>query len=397
MLGKILRDLFYRKKIHEDVIIVDSVFPPSQPLGFRVTEINGLLRINDRIQAYTMYPMKPQKEAWFKHGYGKTLERFSDDFNGYLKDFPYNKDRIHYLSPFCRYSAKLAYSYFLAETFTLLPFYERFNIPFVFILYPGGAFGLNNSSSDAMLRRIFASPCFRKVITTQRVTREYLFNHNLCELERIEHLYGGYVQFRESEIPPKQYRPNGKKTFDLCFVAAKYTPQGFDKGYDLFIDAARKLVPQYPDMIFHVIGGFDETDMDISSIRNNIKFYGYQKPEFLKTFYPKMDICVSPSRLSALYEGNFHGFPLGGDAMCFKTLLITTDELNNNQGFFSADEIVIAKPDILDIVSKIEYLYHHLDKMYSIGENGQRKIFASVFNPETRIQEVNKILMKCLD
>ncbi len=193
MLGKILRDLFYRKKIHEDVIIVDSVFPPSQPLGFRVTEINGLLRINDRIQAYTMYPMKPQKEAWFKHGYGKTLERFSDDFNGYLKDFPYNKDRIHYLSPFCRYSAKLAYSYFLAETFTLLPFYERFNIPFVFILYPGGAFGLNNSSSDAMLRRIFASPCFRKVITTQRVTREYLFNHNLCELERIEHLYGGYT------------------------------------------------------------------------------------------------------------------------------------------------------------------------------------------------------------
>lgn len=387
-------DLF--ETISDDIVVIDGTFPQSVPSGFRNMEINGLMKSLDNLNSYTMFPIAPGPEAWFGHSYGVNESQFNANKEGYLKIYPENEKRLNYLYPNRKYDFKLAYSYFLAETYTFLPFYEKNEIPFVFVLYPGGAFGLNNKSSDAMLRKIFQSKYFRKVIVTQKVTLNYLLDNNFCSLDKIEYLFGGYSQYQRGESLPKKYYPKDKATIDICFVAAKYTPQGTDKGYDLFIDVAKKISSEYPFVRFHVVGGFDETDININEIKDLITFYGFKDPEFLKQIYSTMDICLSPNRPFLIYEGNFDGFPLGLDATCCQTLLFTSDELNSNDNYFEEDEIVIIKPNLEDIIKKLKLYLNDFDLLYKSSKKGQDK-FYQIMSPEDRVNKVKNILLQAAE
>lgn len=382
-----------KKKNKESIVIIDPEFPQEIPFGFRNYEINGLLRLIAGCKSYTMHPMKPGNLAWFSHGYGMSHGKFSHNLSKYSYFYPENKENIRYLDPNVHYEIKLGYSYFLAETYVLLPFYNKHKIPFVFVLYPGGAFGLHNASSDAMLKEIFSSPYFRKVIVTQDATRDYLLNRGMCPEDKMEFLFAGYAQFLTSDTLPKQRFKQEKDVFDICFVAAKYIPMGLDKGYDLVIESAKYLVSKHSDIHFHIVGNYDAYDIDVSSIKDRIHFYGYQQANFLQSFYAKMDICLSPSRMNQLYEGNFHGFPLGFDCMFLQTALFVTDELNNNRGRFNERELVIIKPQVKDIIEKIEYYYHHLEDLYSLSKNGQAKVDL-LCNPLERLGKVVDILMR---
>jgi len=339
-----------------------------------------------------MYPMKPGKYARFKHGYGIEEKIFLENKAGYLKFYPDNKDKIKYLCPNKNYKFNLAYTYFLAETYTLLPFLERNKIPFVFVLYPGGGFGLNNKSSDKMLKEIFESKYFRKVITTQKATLDYLLRKNLCIKERIEHIFGGYSQFEKDEIPQKKYYKKDKDTFDICFVGAKYSPKGVDKGYDLFIETAKYLSKKYDDIKFHVVGGFNEEDIYAPSLMNRIIYYGYRQPDWLKDFYPMMDICLSPSRSNILYKGNFDGYPMGFEQSLFEVAMFCTDEVGNNDNFYiDGTDIVIIKPKSRDIINKIDFYYNNFEKLKDLSIRGKIKN-KKTFDNEIRLDKVTKIL-----
>lgn len=392
-----IMNIFYKiiKKvlppIKEDIVVIDCLFPQKEPFGFRNIEINGLIdKIN--LKSYTMYRMKNNTNSLTNLCLGMKKKQFIENKRGYLNYYPKNVNKVLYLKPYRRYSF-LSYSYFLLTTYILLPFYEENKIPFIFVLYPGGGFGLNNNDSDKMLEHIFKSPYFRKVIVTQEVTKNYLIKKQLCSQDKMEFLFGGYPQYSKENILPKKLYPKDKNTFDICFVAAKYSEKGIDKGYDLFIEVAKYFVSLYDNIHFHVIGGFDENEIDVSDIKNKITFYGYLIPDNLKTIYSSMDICISPNRLYQLYTGNFDGFPLGVDTTCFAILLMTTDELNNNAGYYTDDEIVIIKPDLEDIINKIDYYYHNLDTLYNMARNGQTKTF-QLMSPDKRIIEVSNILKK---
>lgn len=153
------------------------------------------------------------------------------------------------------------------------------------MLYPGGTFGLDNKASDAMLKRIMTSSCFKGVIASQDITRQYLLKKAFCSPDKISYIYGGFVQFDKTEVKSKLLYKKDKKTFDVCFVAAKYTEQGIDKGYDLFIETAKKLVSEAGDIRFHVVGNFTETDIPAPELEGKITFYGYQKKTFFSTFF----------------------------------------------------------------------------------------------------------------
>lgn len=368
-----LRRLF-KKTITEDVVVIDSRFPRPLPFGFRVTEINTLFKLLPDFKSYTMYPIKPSKGAWFDHGYGIERVEFDENKSGYLEYFPENKGRVKYLDPNNKYKIKLAYSYFLAETYTLLPFYEKNKIHFIFVLYPGGAFGLNNDGSDRMLKEIFSSKYFEKVIVTKDITHKYLQKKNLCPDEKIIDMLG-FVQYTKDQILPKKFYKKDKKTFDICFVAAKYSEKGVDKGYDLFIETAKILVKKYPDIRFHVIGGFDENEIDISDIKKNIKFYGFKRPDFLRKFYTKMDIFLSPNREGKLYPGNFDGL-MGADAGYMGVALFITDELNQHTYFKDRHDCVFINHEAEDISKAVEYYYKHPERLYAISKNGQEVLVA---------------------
>ena len=107
---------------------------------------------------------------------------------------------------------------------------------------------------------------------------------------------------------------------------------------------------------------------------------------------PSMDICLLPNRPFKLYQGNFDGFPLGCEAMIFGSVLMTTDELDNNQGtFMDGQELIIIKPEAQDILQKIMSLIEKPEKLYQIGHKGQVKI-VQVMDPVQRLDKVAHIL-----
>ncbi|EHQ07522.1 glycosyltransferase family 4 protein [Leptonema illini] len=381
----------YNKKIaKEKVIIVDSTFPQLVPFGFRNREIAEYLRSYDFIKSYTMPRLYPDKEAWFSHPYGMTFKQFKTNKEKYLEYYPeIDPGKIQFFHSDACLGADLSYSFFLAETYTLLPLLEKNKIPFVFVLYPGGAFGIDFDKSDIMLQRIFSSEYFRKVIVTQEITKKYLLSKSLCHEDSIEYIYGGFIQFDKNQIMHKKKYQIEKKSFDICFVAAKYSDRGVDKGYDLFIECAKILCRKYNDIYFHIVGNWDKDDIDVSDIEDRVFFYGLRRPDFFPEFYSSMDIFLSPNRPFKLFPGNFDGFPLGADASFHGVALFLSDELKINTEYDS-NEIVIVNADVEDIVSKINYYYDNIDQLYRISYSGQYKTH-QLFSTELQIEKRIKI------
>jgi glycosyltransferase involved in cell wall biosynthesis len=372
MLQRLLDRLRGSSVVTDDIVVIDSVLPNKDAVGPRQSDMLEFARTLPGFRYYTMYPMQPGPEAWFAHGYGMDAAAFERNLPAYEEKYPQTAGMIRHLSASTSYRFNLAYTYFLAETYTMLPFLEKNRIPFVFLLNPGGAFGFDNDGSDAMLHRVCSSPYFRKVIVNQRLLEEYLLKKQLCAAEHIIYDFSGSAQFKPEDVLPKRQYGSDKDTFDICFVAAKYSPKGVDKGYDLFIAAAKRLATRHPDIRFHVVGGFDEHEIDVTDIKDVITFYGYLPPGDLPRFYTGMDIFLSPNRPFKLYEGNSDGFPLSAGAMYCGVAGFNADELHMNTEF-DADEVVIVRTQAADIVKKIDYFYNHPQELYAISRRGQQK------------------------
>lgn len=383
-----------RKTQKNTLIVIDSMFPQKVPFGFRNIEINDYLKRIEGAKAYAMYPMKPWGDAWFPWSYGVVKDVYNNNLKGYLEHYPENLPKVDYLNSKKKYRARLAYSYFLAETYVLLPFYERSKIPFVFMLYPGGAFGLDNDASDKMLRRIFESKYFKGVIVSQQLTKNYLLKKNLCPEEKIDLVFGGFSQFSKSEVKPKKYYKKDKQTFDLVFVAGNYSKQGRDKGYDLFVAAAKKISLTVNDARFHVVGNFSKDDVPLGSVEERFIFYGYRQPDFLVNLYASMDIYVSPNRPGELYEGNFDGFPLGIDTSFCGVAQFASNPLKMNEDIYTdGEDIVIIPLDADGIAKKILSYYKNLDKLYEVAQKGKIKA-QSLFDHDKQVDERIQVFQK---
>jgi glycosyltransferase involved in cell wall biosynthesis len=358
--------------IRDHLVILDSQFPQHSPAAFRNTEINEYFVRLHNVRSYAIYPMLPGKEAWFVHGYGVTEAAFNHNLEGYLEKYPQHAEKVRRLKKHRRYSFDLAYSFFLAETYVLLPFLEANNIPFVFVLYPGGAFGLDNDDSDAMLRRIFSSPVFRSAIVTQPLTQNYLLDNELCSADQITLIYGGFPSYRSDKVAVKQHFPADKPTLDVCFVAAKYSQSGVDKGYDLFIKVAEILATHSEKFRFHVVGNFTKEDIDVTQIDSRITFYGYQSPSFLLDLYSGMDISLSPNRPFQLWAGNFDGFPLNPDASFCGVSMFVSDELEMRGEYVHDRDVAIVSLNAEEIARDIIEYAARPSELYELGRNGMQ-------------------------
>ena len=160
---------------------------------------------------------------------------------------------------------------FSVNAFSFIDYFEENNLPFVFTLYPGGGFHINDPTSDDRLRRIFGSRMFRHVIVTQEISRDYLLKHEFCAPENIDLIYGIVTPRTNLNIAIRigergEHFGFGKGTLDICFTAHKYTDDGNDKGYNIFLEAAKSLSQKYPECHFHVVGGFGPEDLPIDGL-----------------------------------------------------------------------------------------------------------------------------------
>ncbi len=402
--------IIFQRKVFEDILILQTYFPQENPHGHDNAEINSLLQKIKSIVAYRPFPISRQEnkfELWkvCVSAFGSSESKFLYDKKGYLEYYKKSinssfKDKIKYLYPSIKLRANLAYTNYLGQTFVLAPYLKENRIPFIFTLYPGGSFGLNNYISNFMLRDIFSNEYFKKVIVTNDVSLNYLLENNFCPKEKIELIFGGPIQFNKSQLNPskKKFFSKDKDTFDICFVAFNYGDNGISKGYDLFVESAKKIVKssnQINNKIrFHVVGNYDDSVFDITDIKEKIIFYGIRDSIWLLNFYYLMDIVICPNRPNVHYLGSFDGYPMGPEQSLCGVAMFQADKLNINQDFkyYKKDEIVHIELDSNDIASKIQYYFNNLEELYKLAENGRKKT-EKLFDFERRTNKIKEILI----
>ncbi|URM37355.1 glycosyltransferase family 4 protein [Flavobacterium anhuiense] len=367
---------FFKGNFQKDLIIYDDSFP-FLISGFRYEEFTELLKAFENssiIMNHGGYAIS--------NDYQNRVEDYKIKHNDLKDKLSFNKGRINI-------NTKLFYCVFQGNIGLNLPWLELNKIPFVFTLYPGGGFQMGNAGQNKVLSRVLSSPQFRRVIVTQSCTREYLLKNNLCSPEKISYIFGCVVPqiSLEKDLTQKKYYLKGKKTFDVCFCAAKYMEFGIDKGYDVFIESALSLANNFDFIRFHVIGGFNKDEIDVTKLEEKITFYGYQNFEDLSRLYLNMDVIVSPNKPFVLGNGYFDGFPLGTvvEAVFNGVVALATDELQQNTEFLDGEEIIIIKSSPQSIVTEIIKFINSPEKLYFIAERGRER-FIEVYSYESQME-----------
>ena len=387
-------------------LIIDNYEPSSLQTGFRVKEFNYLLNTvkNAKLLTFSML-MYDSWSDWEKrkkdidwstpidfYNYKINVKKYCDYFG--------EKDNSKFAFLFNRdYQAKGVYIMFLYNTYLAKNFCEKNNIPFVFTLFPGGGFKLDHEFSDYMLKSVFSSPMFKGCYIPQKIIYDYVVNKGFTTEDKLFFRYGGgFFQFTKEDVLPRIHYNEGKDTFDICFIAYRYMKKGLDKGFDLAIYSLRELIKKYPFVHLHCVGTNTLKDFkeDFSDIKNNLHIYSSQKAEFFPEFFQKMDIALAPCRPNTLDKGAFDGFPLTTEAGYFGVPIFCTDELKMNHNYQEGKELVIIKPDVEDIVAKIEYYINNLDELKTIGTEGQKKI-QTLFDIHKQQADRIEFLQKYLD
>lgn len=372
-----------------DLVIYDNFFPNPYS-GFRLDEFSYLLKNISKSKAVIEF-----ENAYNFFGLGRQdmqqhINQFGNEFGNELKD------KIHIPGKFHFIRTKILYTPFYYNILHLFKQLELFRIPFIVELYPGGGMAFNISEIDENLNNILHSKYCKSVIVNQVCLMNYLIDKKLCEREKIQLIYGLPIKKEKLEFNFSQKKrwPILKSNVDLCFVAAKYTAGGEDKGYDIFIEVAKKIAPSFNEVNFHVIGNFGPEDMDISSIAGKIHFYGKIPSEKLAVHLQNFDIIIAPNRANKVREGGFDGFPVGCcvEASLAGNVMITTDPLKENR-FYESDEIIIVDPDIDSIVQRVEELILNPEKLYRIAEKGMiktKELYSVQDQLESRLKLISK-------
>ena len=377
--------------VGRSLAIVDDCFP--YPISsFRLAEFTGLLDAFPTAVVNTSGSVLP--------GLGCNLE-ISELIRAHVNVYPEDRDRIQPFRAGASLEGKAVYCVFLHNIHALLDRINRDRAPFVFTLYPGGGFLLDDPNSCEQLKRVFDSPNFGKVIVTQPITREYLLARKLCDDEWIRSIFGGVLPPADlSSLPEKQLYGVHKRTVDVCFAAWRYMAQGRDKGYDTFIAVARLLVQRFDFVHFHAVGPWSEIDVDVSSLRGRMHFHPPMSGD-MKAFFRRMDLIVSPNVPFTLARGKFDGFPTGCcvEAGLSGTAVCASDELKQNGPFTNGRDILItsvAAADVAEVAGAAISDYDGLTELASRGQTTFSQVFgwAAQMGPRLAVLSQLQLLPK---
>jgi glycosyltransferase involved in cell wall biosynthesis len=381
---------YKKKKFQYDLIIYDDAYPhPSS--GFRLAEFNFLLS-----------GISNSKAILTGSSYGD-FSLPAELHRKHISDLEQSdlllKGKLEPVKGEVNINCRLFYCIFLNNIYANLEWIEKFAIPFVFTLYPGGGFTIGVAETETRLKRIFSSKYFRKVIVTQRKTYDYVLNSGFCTKDDILFVFGVVVPRFASlnSTMTKKYFHTDKQFFDICFCAAKYTQYGEDKGYPLFVEFMKIVSKKYNFIRFHIIGGFDRYVINVDELGDKVNFYGYQDYNNLKSIFQSIDLIISPNQPNKFSKGSFDGFPLGTviEAALNGVVVMLTDPFNENVYFDDGKDLVIIKPDVQDMVRKFESLIDDMAVFYEIAENGKKRfqhLYSTDYQLKPRIELLQSVL-----
>lgn len=358
-----------------DLLIFDNILPAGFS-PFRTLEYGHYLSFFNATLVST-----EGWQAWVAN------QSFADALKQLAVD-PALKQRIVPFGHAARASGRLAYVSFLGNAVALMPYFEARQLPFIFQLYPGGGFLIDQPASDDNLRRVVLSEYCRKVIVTQRLTQEYLIDRIGLDPAKVELIFGGVFQSRgdfDFHRDKKRFGQD-KDTLDLCFVANKYGNDLVSKGYEEFVGIAATLAQSDPRLRFHVVGNYGAEDVCLGDAAEKFTFYGRQESGFFSSFYPAMDAILSINRPFALAPGAFDGFPTGAciEAGFHGVLNCINDPLDLNPVLVPGDDFVLLDFDRAQSVARLRMLFDRPDELYRLAYGNWRK-FRAIFATDDQL------------
>jgi lipopolysaccharide transport system ATP-binding protein len=363
-------------KSHSSIVILDDFFP-NVLSAFRVAEYNWYLNLFPRLRIYS------------------TNSDFKSVHAEYARLYPQFADRVKPYDDSSLNDCTFVFMNFLNNAHSFLPSLSLRSIPFLMTLYPGGGFGLGEPESDAKLDQILSSPLILGVIATQSITVDYLKNRKFNV--PIHYIYGGTMHPSYFEnVKVKKLPSNNSDTVKICFVAERYMPQGANKGYPQFIEAAKYLIKEFPNLEFSVVGSFNQEDYPLDEkIRTVITFHGLLSTTELKDFFLNQHIIISPNRPFLLHPGNFDGFPTGCcvEASLCGVVVVCSDELKLNRYYTNGEDMIICDPVPDTIAKEVGNLIQDPILLRSIGDCGQRTS-QTVFNTNSQLGQRSALLKK---
>ncbi|MGY1885753.1 FkbM family methyltransferase [Blastococcus sp. SYSU DS0753] len=339
------------------IVVLDDYFP-TKGTGFRIAEFDWMLRHGVVAEVMTTVSDLRPLVAEYATLHPETHRQIS----------PYDTRRFA--------EFECASVMFLNNAAHFLADMERDGLPFVLTLYPGGGLNLGTPRTERMLKRVLASPQLKHVITTQPVVTELVTART-----------GGSVPVTEIlgvTVDPGYLRPGpglrtnyfgtGKPLLDICFVAFRYTSDGSDKGWPVFLQTMRRLTDAGLPVRGHVVGGFGPADVGAEDSDLPLSFTATLSTPELRAFYEGMDVIVSPTAPGRLAPGAFDGFPTGScvEAALCGVALVATDPLDQNRLYTDGRDIHMPRADAADIASRILDMVSEPDGVRRIAQAGLR-------------------------
>ncbi|MGY1741608.1 MULTISPECIES: FkbM family methyltransferase [unclassified Blastococcus] len=338
-------------------VVLDDYFP-TKGTGFRIAEFDWMLRHGVVAEVMT------------------TIEPLEPLLAEYATLYPETAGQVSAYDPRRLGEFDCASIMFLNNAARFLYDLEQASLPFVLQLYPGGGLNLGEPGAQRKLRRVLSSPLLQHVITTQPLVTEV-----------VTALTGGSVPVTEviggpvgrSHLAPgaglrTNYFGSGKEHLDVCFVAQRYTVDGSDKGWPVYLAALRTLADAGLPVRGHVVGGFGPADVGEQYAALDLSFSGVLSTPELRRFYLDMDVIVSPTTPGRLAPGAFDGFPTGAcvEAALSGVALVATDPLDQNRLYTDGVDIHMPRADVAEVVERVLAMVAEPDGVRRVAQAGLR-------------------------
>lgn len=339
------------------MVVLDDYFP-TKGTGFRIAEFDWMMRHGVVAEVMTTVDGLQPLVADYATLYPETYRQISRYDARRLAEF--DCASIMFLNNAARFLVDL----------------ERHALPFVLQLYPGGGLHLGEPAADRKLRRVLASPLLRHVITTQPLVTA-LVNEITGGAVPVTEVIGAPVG--RSYLGPgaglrTNYFRTGKDVLDVCFVAQRYTRDGSDKGWPVFLESLGMLSDAGLPVRGHVVGGFSAADIGTDHAHLDVSFSGTLSTPELHRFYLGMDVIVSPTASGRLAPGAFDGFPTGAcvEAALCGVALVATDAMAQNRLYTDGRDIHMPPAVAGDVVARILDMVAEPDGLRRVAQAGLR-------------------------
>lgn len=339
------------------IVVLDDYFP-TKGTGFRIAEFDWMLRQGVVDEVMTTVPDLRSLVAEYATLHPETHRQISSYDARRFKEFECAS--VMFLNNAAHFVADL----------------DRDGLPFVLTLYPGGGLNPGTPRTERMLKRVLASPQLKHVITTQPVVTELVTTRTGGSVPVTEILG---VTVDPGYLAPgpglrTNYYGTGKPVLDICFVAFRYTADGSDKGWPVFLRTLRLLVDAGLPVRGHVVGGFGPADAGADHADLPLTFASTLSTPELRAFYAGMDVIVSPTAPGRLAPGAFDGFPTGScvEAALCGVALVATDPLGQNRVFTDGRDIHMPPADAVEVVARILEMVAEPDGVRRIAQAGLR-------------------------